>query len=199
MFVLRAATGKLRIGKLIPKAMPGNPGLQMFRNVGKLSNLKEQWESYMKILWNRLAVNVKLFFLYRRYNVGINLKFSHSFLNLFEIFDAFLTSLTKWSRCEIVLHFRCDAGIDSNGCWLGSWCQDMSLGGCPGKFLHCNQQKSFGKHQILYLYLWPKGKMLQILLHSLWPDGGLVSKRGSDEMSKALERRRGKIFLCHLI
>merc|ERR1712203_235421 len=22
-------------------------------------------------------------------------------------------------------------GVDANGCWMGNWCQDMSLGGCP--------------------------------------------------------------------
>merc|ERR1712203_226815 len=22
----------------------------------------------------------------------------------------------------------CDMGIDANGCWMGNWCQDMSLG-----------------------------------------------------------------------
>merc|ERR1712037_383412 len=22
-------------------------------------------------------------------------------------------------------------GVDSNGCWMGNWCQDMTLGGCP--------------------------------------------------------------------
>ena len=23
---------------------------------------------------------------------------------------------------------RCDMGVDANGCWMGNWCQDMSLG-----------------------------------------------------------------------
>ena len=22
-------------------------------------------------------------------------------------------------------------GIDSNGCWMGNWCQDKGMGGCP--------------------------------------------------------------------
>merc|ERR1711944_307511 len=22
-------------------------------------------------------------------------------------------------------------GTDSNGCWMGNWCQDKSMGGCP--------------------------------------------------------------------
>ena len=26
---------------------------------------------------------------------------------------------------------RCDMGFDSNGCWMGNWCQDKSEGGCP--------------------------------------------------------------------
>merc|ERR1712158_307992 len=25
----------------------------------------------------------------------------------------------------------CDAGYSNEGCWIGNWCQDMSLGGCP--------------------------------------------------------------------
>merc|ERR1711872_1071524 len=25
----------------------------------------------------------------------------------------------------------CDMGTDSNGCWMGNWCQDKSMGGCP--------------------------------------------------------------------
>merc|ERR1712233_269011 len=26
---------------------------------------------------------------------------------------------------------HCDAGYDSDGCWMGNWCQDKSMGGCP--------------------------------------------------------------------
>ena len=26
---------------------------------------------------------------------------------------------------------RCDMGTDLNGCWMGNWCQDKSMGGCP--------------------------------------------------------------------
>merc|ERR1711934_990059 len=22
-------------------------------------------------------------------------------------------------------------GFDANGCWMGNWCQDMTMGGCP--------------------------------------------------------------------
>ena len=25
----------------------------------------------------------------------------------------------------------CDMGMDANNCWLGNWCQDKSMGGCP--------------------------------------------------------------------
>merc|ERR1712020_301419 len=25
----------------------------------------------------------------------------------------------------------CDMGVDSNGCWLGNFCQDIASGGCP--------------------------------------------------------------------
>ena len=23
---------------------------------------------------------------------------------------------------------RCDMGVDSNGCWMGNWCQDVAQG-----------------------------------------------------------------------
>merc|ERR1712217_1024646 len=26
---------------------------------------------------------------------------------------------------------RCDMGVDSNGCWLGNYCQDINAGGWP--------------------------------------------------------------------
>ena len=30
-----------------------------------------------------------------------------------------------------VKFFRCDMGTDSAGCWMGNWCQDKGMGGCP--------------------------------------------------------------------
>ena len=36
--------------------------------------------------------------------------------------DDFWSWLQNWFRC------RCDMGVDSNGCWMGNWCQDMALG-----------------------------------------------------------------------
>ena len=29
---------------------------------------------------------------------------------------------------------RCDMGVDSNGCWMGNWCQDIA----EGDFLDLN-------------------------------------------------------------
>ena len=26
---------------------------------------------------------------------------------------------------------RCEYGYDSDGCWMGAWCQDKGMGGCP--------------------------------------------------------------------
>ena len=39
--------------------------------------------------------------------------------------DFISISLILVSTCPLA---RCDMGIDANGCWMGNWCQDMSLG-----------------------------------------------------------------------
>ena len=89
---------------------------------------------------------------------------------------------------------------------LGSWCQDVSLGGCPGEFLIYPQKKSFfSKIMEFYIFISDqkdktkvKQKSQNKLLVSI-PEAGLVSKRGRGEMSKAMERRRGKICLDNSI
>ena len=39
--------------------------------------------------------------------------------------DFISISLILISTCPLS---RCDMGTDANGCWMGNWCQDMSLG-----------------------------------------------------------------------
>ena len=43
----------------------------------------------------------------------------------FNLRDSISISLILVSTCPLA---RCDMGIDANGCWMGNWCQDMSLG-----------------------------------------------------------------------
>ena len=76
---------------------------------------------------------------------------------------------------------------------LGTWCQDVSLGGCPGEFLIYPQKKSFfSKIMEFYIFISDqkdktkvKQKSQNKLLVSI-PEAGLVSKRGRGEMSKAM-------------
>ena len=42
--------------------------------------------------------------------------------------DFISISLILISTCPLS---RCDMGTDANGCWMGNWCQDKSMGGCP--------------------------------------------------------------------
>merc|ERR1719370_1404798 len=47
--------------------------------------------------------------------------------------------VSSWDGCPGVGHTACnweqedycDMGMDSNHCWMGNWCQEKSLGGCP--------------------------------------------------------------------
>merc|ERR1711990_912120 len=34
-------------------------------------------------------------------------------------------------NCNYETEDWCDMGTDSHGCWMGNWCQDKSMGGCP--------------------------------------------------------------------
>merc|ERR1712012_986210 len=50
-----------------------------------------------------------------------------------------LDQVSSWDSCPGVCHMPCnwdtedwcDMGTDLNGCWMGNWCQDKSMGGCP--------------------------------------------------------------------
>merc|ERR1712083_857456 len=50
-----------------------------------------------------------------------------------------LDSVQSWDNCPGVCYTMCnweteetcDMGLDANGCWMGNWCQDMTMGGCP--------------------------------------------------------------------
>merc|ERR1712141_696791 len=50
-----------------------------------------------------------------------------------------LQLVNEWDGCPGICHTPCnwdtedycDMGMDENNCWMGNWCQDKSLGGCP--------------------------------------------------------------------
>merc|ERR1712193_318936 len=50
-----------------------------------------------------------------------------------------LQLVNEWDGCPGICHTPCnwdaedycDMGMDENNCWMGNWCQDESLGGCP--------------------------------------------------------------------
>merc|ERR1711894_292251 len=76
--------------------------------------------------------------------------------------------------CSLILtqecsanEISCDRGTSEKGCWLGNYCADMLLG--------CLDIADLSGEPVSGL-----------------PDAGWKSKRGKDEMSDALERKRGK-------
>merc|ERR1712107_411004 len=50
-----------------------------------------------------------------------------------------INQVNEWDGCHGVCSVNCnwetedwcDMGTDLNGCWMGNWCQDKSMGGCP--------------------------------------------------------------------
>ena len=75
-------------------------------------------------------------------------------------------------------------GVDMNGCWIGNWCQDKSMGGCPapiggGEILKYWLYQAIGK----FTYLREVHKLL--LLGSLVES--ILKYMGSD--MKDLETR----------
>merc|ERR1712152_100341 len=50
-----------------------------------------------------------------------------------------INQVNEWDGCHGVCSMNCnweteewgDMGVDSNGCWLGNYCQDINAGGCP--------------------------------------------------------------------
>merc|ERR1712062_888057 len=50
-----------------------------------------------------------------------------------------INQVNEWDGCFGVCSVNCnweteewcDMGTDANGCWMGNWCQDKSMGGCP--------------------------------------------------------------------
>ena len=59
--------------------------------------------------------------------------------------DVIWLLILAWSYCWR----RCDMGVDSNGCWMGNWCQDMTL----GDSLDLNLPHLFWTYVCL---IWPK-------------------------------------------
>ena len=54
-------------------------------------------------------------------------------------------------------------GTDLNGCWMGNWCQDKSMGGCPapiggGEILKYWLYQAIGK----FTFLWEVHKLLLV-------------------------------------
>ena len=66
---------------------------------------------------------------------------------------SFLAILT--SESSLIANWcRCDMGTDSNGCWMGNWCQPMEQGDFPISKLshhhhHCHH------HQLVPVLVWP--------------------------------------------
>ena len=66
---------------------------------------------------------------------------------------------------------RCDMGTDLNGCWMGNWCQDKSMGGCPAPIGGEEILKSYQEvyqaegEQILKILSW---KLWRSLIGQLW-------------------------------
>merc|ERR1712184_178762 len=50
-----------------------------------------------------------------------------------------INQVNEWDGCHGMCSMNCnwetedwcDMGTDSAGCWMGNWCQDKSMGGCP--------------------------------------------------------------------
>merc|ERR1712004_949970 len=58
-----------------------------------------------------------------------------------------IDQVNEWDGCHGVCSLNCDwatqdwcdMGVDTVGCWMGNWCQDKSLGGCPGSELNSGE------------------------------------------------------------
>ena len=70
-------------------------------------------------------------------------------------------------------------GVDSNGCWMGNWCQDMSLGD------NFTFKPNFTQTSFPFLNLFQGG----------CPDVTMVSKRGFMEKKKAMAHRAERQFI----
>ena len=69
-------------------------------------------------------------------------------------------------------------GFDANGCWMGNWCQDMSLGD------NFTFKPNFTQTSFPFLNLFQGG----------CPDVTMVSKRGFMEKKKAMAHRAERQF-----